>query len=683
MDTATDSKAATATEVTDGFHLVIDALKLNGIDTIFGLPGIPITDLTRKAQAAGLRIISFRHEQNAGYAASIAGFMTQKPGICLTVSAPGFLNGLTALANATTNCFPMILISGSSEREIVDLQQGDYEEMDQLAVAKPLAKAAFRVLHAEDIGVGIARAIRAAVSGRPGGVYLDLPAKLFAQTMDVEAGKKSLIKVVDPAPKQIPGADAVKRAVDLLKGAKKPLIVLGKGAAYAQADADIRALVERTGVPYLPMSMAKGLLPDTHEQCASAARSFVLPEADVVMLIGARLNWLLSHGKGKTWGGKGHKDWGGQKFIQVDISPQEADSNVRIDAPVVGDIGSCVSALLAGIGSAWPKPPAEWTGAINEKKTTNVAKMAETLAKSPSPMTFHSALNVVRDIVKANPEAMFVNEGANALDFTRSIVDMYKPRKRIDVGTWGIMGVGMGYCVAAAVVTNQQVIAIEGDSAFGFSGMEVETICRYNLPVCALIFNNNGVYLGTDVIKFENPQGDATRGQLRDVPNADSLYFTMLNCNKRSITVNMKSAEGKQVFVDLLKKCDIVMENFGPGVLDRFGFTWEKIHELNPKIVMGSIKGFGSSGPYADFKAYENVAQAMGGSMSTTGVPDGPPFVTGAQIGDSGTGLHLAIGLLAALHQADRTVLGQEVEEAMMDGTLNLCRVKLLDHHRL
>jgi len=494
---------AQSQEMTDGFQMVIDALKLNGIDTIFGLPGIPITDLTRRAQAAGVRVISFRHEQNAGNAAAIAGFMTQKPGICLTVSAPGFLNGLTALANATTNCFPMILVSGSSEREIVDLQQGDYEEMDQLAVAKPLCKAAFRVLHAEDIGVGIARAIRAAVSGRPGGVYLDLPAKLFAQTLDAEAGRKALIKVVDPAPRQIPARDAVQRALELLKGAKRPLIVLGKGAAYAQADADIRALVENTGIPYLPMSMAKGLLPDTHEQSAAAARSYVLPEADVVMLVGARLNWLLSHGKGKTWGGKDHKAWGGQKFIQIDISPQEADSNVRIDAPLVGDIGSCVAALLAGIGANWAKPPADWLTAIAERKGKNIGKMAETLAKNPTPMNFHSALNVVRDIVKANPDACLVNEGANALDFTRSIVDMYQPRKRLDVGTWGVMGVGMGFAVAAAVVSGQPVIAIEGDSAFGFSGMEVETICRYNLPVCVVIFNNNGVYRGTDV----NPTG--------------------------------------------------------------------------------------------------------------------------------------------------------------------------------
>ena len=317
------------------------------------------------------------------------------------------------------------------------------------------------------------------VSGRPGGVYLDLPAKLFPQTMDAEAGRKSLIKVVDPAPRQIPAPDAVQRALDLLKSAKRPLIILGKGAAYAQADADIRALVEKTGIPYLPMSMAKGLLPDTHEQSASAARSYVLPEADVVMLIGARLNWLLSHGKGKTWGGDSAKAWGGQKFIQIDISPQEADSNVRIDAPVVGDIGSCVSAMLAGIGANWPKPPAEWLDAITERKTKNVAKMGESLAKNPTPMNFHSALNVVRDIVKANPDAILVNEGANALDFTRSIVDMYKPRKRLDVGTWGVMGIGMGFSVAAAVVSGEQVIAVEGDSAFGFSGMEV----RDDLPL--------------------------------------------------------------------------------------------------------------------------------------------------------------------------------------------------------
>ncbi|MYN11146.1 oxalyl-CoA decarboxylase [Pseudoduganella aquatica] len=491
------TNTAAASEQTDGFHLVVDALKHNDIDTIYGLVGIPITDLARLAQAEGMRFIGFRHEQHAGNAAAIAGYMTQKPGICLTVSAPGFLNGLTALANATTNCFPMILISGSSEREIVDLQQGDYEEMDQLNAAKPYAKASYRINKAEDIGIGVARAIRAAVSGRPGGVYLDLPAQLLAQVIDAEHGRRSLVKVVDAAPRQIPAPDSVQRALSLLQGAKKPLILLGKGAAYAQADAAIRALVEESGIPYLPMSMAKGLLPDTHEQSASAARSYVLAEADVVMLIGARLNWLLAHGKGKTWGSP-------KQFIQIDISPTEIDSNVAIAAPVIGDIGSCVTALLDGIrASAQGKPDPAWTGAIAERKDKNLTKMAGMLAQNPSPMNFHSALRSIRDVLKTRPDINVVNEGANTLDFARSIIDMYEPRKRFDSGTWGIMGIGMGFAIGAAVTSGKPVVAIEGDSAFGFSGMELETICRYELPVTTIIFNNNGVYRGTDV----NPTG--------------------------------------------------------------------------------------------------------------------------------------------------------------------------------
>jgi formyl-CoA transferase len=190
-------------------------------------------------------------------------------------------------------------------------------------------------------------------------------------------------------------------------------------------------------------------------------------------------------------------------------------------------------------------------------------------------------------------------------------------------------------------------------------------------------------FLGADVIKLESPAGDATRKQLVDIPGADSLYFTMLNCNKRSITVNLKNESGKQVFTDLIKTCDVIMENFGPGVLDRLGFGWEKVHEINPRIVMASIKGFGSEGPYAAFKAYENVAQAMGGAMSTSGFFDGPPVVTGAQIGDSGTGVHLMAGILAALLQRERTGKGQYVECAMMDCVMNLVRVKWRDHQRI
>jgi oxalyl-CoA decarboxylase len=315
--------------------------------------------------------------------------------------------------------------------------------------------------------------------------------------MDAEAGRKSLVRVIDPAPAQLPAPAAIARALDVLRSAKRPLIILGKGAAYAQADDAIRAFVEASGAPFLPMSMAKGLLPDTHPQCAGAARSTVLKESDVVMLIGARLNWLLSHGKGKAWGAAP------KRFVQVDIEPREMDSNVEIVAPVVGDIGSCIQALRDGMGARWAPPPADWTRAVAAKRDENVAKMAPRLMNNNDPMDYHGALGALRTIIRERPDTILVNEGANTLDLARGVIDIYKPRKRLDVGTWGVMGVGMGQAIAATVETGHPVLAVEGDSAFGFCGMEVETICRYGLPVCIVIFNNNGIYRGTDV----NPAG--------------------------------------------------------------------------------------------------------------------------------------------------------------------------------
>ncbi len=466
--------------ITDGFHLVVDALKLNGIDTIFGVAGIPITDLARLAQAEGLRYIGFRHEQSAGNAAAIAGYLTKKPGICLTVSAPGFLNGMVALANATTNGFPMIQISGSSDRAIVDLQQGDYEELDQMNAAKPYTKASFRVSK------------HAAISGRPGGVYLDLTSEVLGATLDTNAATRSLVRVVEPAPRQFPDPESIKRAIDLLASAQRPLIILGKGAAYAQADGAIRALVEMTGIPYLPMSMAKGLLPDNHKQSAAAARSLVLAEADVVMLIGARLNWLLAQGKGPRWSPT-------TQFVQVDISPTEIDSNRAIAAPVVADIGSAMSAFLAVLKPGQIQPKAAWLNAISERKQHNTERMAAHLNASPNPMNFYSSLRSIRDVLAEKPDIYVVNEGANTLDFGRDIIDMRQPRKRLDCGTWGVMGIGMGYAIGAAVVSGKPVVAVEGDSAFGFSGMEIETICRYHLPIVVVVFNNGGIYRGDDL----------------------------------------------------------------------------------------------------------------------------------------------------------------------------------------
>lgn len=483
--------AGAAQELTDGFHLLIDALKLNDINTIYNVPGIPITDLGRFAQAQGMRVISFRHEQHAGYAASVAGFLTKMPGVCMTVSAPGFLNGLTALANATTNCWPMILISGSSEREIVDLAQGDYEEMDQLAMARPFCKAAYRLNYAQDIGIAIARAIRSAVSGRPGGVYLDIPGAMLGQTMDATEGQRSLVKVIDPAPRARPNDAAVARAIGVMKEAKRPLIVIGKGAAYDQSDELIRELVEKSGYPFLPMSMAKGILPDTHPQCAAAARSTVLKDSDVVIMMGARINWLLSHGKGRQWGEPGSK-----KFVQIDIEPEEMDSNVEIAAPLVGDVGSCCAALIDAMENEDIAPPKAWLDQVHSKAEANMEKMSARLQNNNIPMDYHAALGVLKQAINDRPDTILVNEGANTLDLARSIINVHKPRHRIDVGTWGVMGIGMGAAAAAAIETGKQVLAVEGDSAFGFCGMEVETICRYKLPVCIVVFNNNGIYRG-------------------------------------------------------------------------------------------------------------------------------------------------------------------------------------------
>lgn len=489
MDSITDNHNA---GLTDGMHLMVDALKANGIQTIYGVVGIPVTDLARHAQAVGIRYIGFRHEQSAGHAAAITGYLTKKPGICLTVSAPGFLNGLVALAEATVNGFPMIQISGSSNRNIIDLQQGDYEGLDQMNVAKPFCKAAYRINRPQDIAVGVARAIRTALSGRPGGVYLDITTDMLSTTMDAAEAQASLFVPVDPAPVQIPSSTSVNRALKLLSSAKKPLIILGKGAAYAQADETIKEFVEKTGIPFLPMSMAKGLLPDDHPQCAASARSLVLGQADVVMLIGARLNWLLNHGKGKKW----NPD---VRFIQVDICAEEMDSNRPIDAPIVGDIGSSIDKLIGKIEPFEISCCQEWRKAIDDVKRMNADKMRIKLNKPTSPMNYFNALKIISDVMSAHKDVYIVNEGANTLDNTRNVINMYHPRLRLDTGTWGVMGIGMGYSVAAAVTSGKQVLAIEGDSAFGFSGMDIETICRYKLPVTVIVFNNDGIYRGDGV----------------------------------------------------------------------------------------------------------------------------------------------------------------------------------------
>lgn len=481
-------------EQVTGMRVLAMSLHKIGVDKMYGLVGIPVTEVAYIAQEEGIKFVGFRHEQQAGMAAATHGFLTKTPGVLLTVSSLGFLNGLTSTINATVNCYPMIQISGSSDRDTVDMQQGAYEELDQFAVARPLVKAAYRVNKPEDIPTAVVRAYRAAISGRPGGVYLDMTVASLGGVIDADKANAlidAMIPPVDPVAEVAPNADSVKRAADLIAGARKPVFLLGKGAAYAQVDDKIKNLIESTGIPYYPMSMAKGLLPDNHPLSALSARSTIMKEADVVVLVGARLNWLLSRGHGK-WNPEG-------QFVQLDIDPVEIDCNRHIAAPVVGDLRLSLDALAAALADRKLSADPQWVKEIQAITVAKNASFAKRLEPQTVPMTHWSALSAAKKVIEANPDVILVNEGANTLDDTRDAIDMSLPRHRIDCATWAIMGMGMGSAIGAAVATGKQVVAIEGDSAFGFSGMDFSTICRFNLPVTVCIFNNGGIYNGIGV----------------------------------------------------------------------------------------------------------------------------------------------------------------------------------------
>ncbi len=498
----TNTTNTTATPATDapkfpdqvtGMYILAESLRRLGLMDVYGLVGIPVTEAAYAMQKIGINYYGFRFEQQAGMAAATHGYLTKKPGVLLTVSSLGFLNGLTATTNATVNCYPMIQISGASDPTMVDMDMGTYEQLDQLNTARPLVKAAFRCSHAKDIPAAVARAYRAAVSGRPGGVYIDMTTPALGEIMNREDAEKLFFTPVDPAAETAPNADAVARAVELISQAKRPAILLGKGAAYAQVDDKIKQLIETYKIPYLSMSMAKGLMPDNGEYSALSCRSTIMEKADVTIVIGARINWMLSFGRGK-W----NPD---MKFVQLDVEPREMDRNVPIAAPVVGDMGLALDAILEGLSKTKMQADPAWLTSLQAESKEKNAKFAARLAAAAtaSPMNHWTALSAIKPVLESNPDVILVNEGANTLDDTRDTVDMALPRHRIDCASWSIMGMGMGSTIGAAVATGKSVVAVEGDSAFGFSGMDFATICRYKLPCTVVIFNNGGIYNGIGV----------------------------------------------------------------------------------------------------------------------------------------------------------------------------------------
>eukprot|EP00262_Sarcandra_glabra_P001773 TRINITY_DN11939_c1_g1_i1.p1 TRINITY_DN11939_c1_g1~~TRINITY_DN11939_c1_g1_i1.p1 ORF type:complete len:576 (-),score=61.44 TRINITY_DN11939_c1_g1_i1:474-2201(-) len=475
----------------DGNQLVAQALARAGVECMFGVVGIPVTSLATRAVALGIRFIAFHNEQSAGYAASAYGYLTGRPGVLLTVSGPGCVHGLAGLSNAAANAWPMIMISGSCDQK--DFGRGDFQELDQIAAVKPFVKFSAKATDILEIPNHVFEVLNRAGSDRPGGCYLDVPSDVLHQTISESDAERVLTVAENPKIQEPLETLEIEKAVSLLRHAERPLIVFGKGAAFARAEDGLKTLIEKTGIPFLPTPMGKGLLPDTHELASTASRSLAIGRCDVALLVGARLNWLLHFGEPPKWS----KD---VKFILVDVSKEE----IELRKPYLGLVGDAKHVLELineeikddpfCLGKSHP-----WVEAISKKAKENVAKMEIQLAKVVVPFNFFTPMRIIRDAILAegSPAPILVSEGANTMDVGRAVLVQNEPRTRLDAGTWGTMGVGLGYCIAAAVaLPGRLVVAVEGDSGFGFSAMEVETLVRYQLPVVVIVFNNGGVYGG-------------------------------------------------------------------------------------------------------------------------------------------------------------------------------------------
>ncbi|RYQ66159.1 oxalyl-CoA decarboxylase [Bifidobacterium pseudolongum] len=560
--------------LTDSPHYLAQALMANGIKNMYGVVGIPVTDFARIAQGMGMRFIGMRHEEDAVNAAAAEGFLTGKPAVALTVSAPGFLNGLAAMLEATTNGFPVIMIGGSSTRHVVDMHEGEYEGLDQMNYAKAFCKESFRIDKIEDIPLAVARAMHIACSGRPGAVYIDFPDDAVAQTMDKDEAAAKLWTANQPNPAMPPAQASIDEALKLLSEAKNPLMVVGKGAALAQAEDELKGFVSKTDIPFQPMSMAKGLIPDDDPHCTASARGLALRTADVVLLVGARLNWMLNFGEGKEWNPN-------VKFIQIEIDPNEIENARPIACPVVGDIKSAMTMFNAGLEKTPFKASAEWLSAIQADSKQNDEKFAARINSGKVPMGHYDALGAIKKVYDQHKDVIITNEGANTLDDCRNIIDIYQPRHRLDCGTWGVMGCAVGYSIGAAVSTGKQVLYIGGDSGFGFDGMEVEVACRYNLPITFVVLNNGGIYRGD----FENLGNDGDPSPL--TLTYDAHYEKMIEAfggkgyyattpDEVEQMVGEAVASGKPSFVHV-------------QLADYAGKESGHISNLNPKPVVGPL----------------------------------------------------------------------------------------------
>ncbi|KAI9289483.1 thiamine pyrophosphate enzyme, N-terminal TPP binding domain-containing protein [Umbelopsis sp. AD052] len=558
-----------------GSELIAATLKRQGVHVIFGIVGIPVIDVAEACIQAGIRFIGFRNEQSAAYAASAYGYLTGKPGVCLTVGGPGVIHALAGIVNSQINCWPMVLLAGSSDTD--QLGMGAFQELDQVEACKPYTKYATRPSSLATIPFAIEKALRTSAYGRPGACYVDLPADFIqAQIQDPQYIEKVQVAATAPAPKYLADPEAIKAAVDALRSAKSPLIVVGKGAAYARAESELKALIEKSNIPFLPTPMAKGLLSDTHPLCTSAARSTALKQADVVLLVGARLNWILHFGHSPRWSNN-------VKFIQIDIEPEEMNSNGAVTIPLVGHIPSVLDQLSQ---ASLPRLP-DSNAFLKTIKSTVHANVQKGAAKAKqgddnAVMNYHSAFDEIKRQLPSK-DVVFVSEGANTMDIARSVFDVHEPRCRLDAATFATMGVGMGFAIAAQVYyPEKRIVSIVGDSAFGFSAMELETAARAKLPLLILVINNNGIYHGLDNNDYQESRSNNTLPSTALSP--DTRYDLIAEAcggrgwlakNRKELRVAMAEALATKDTTCLI---NVVIAPGGRTKLVSEGGLWQPIH---------------------------------------------------------------------------------------------------------
>ncbi len=491
-----------------GAEIVAQSLRQQGVTHIFGVIGVPVTPIAEAAQRVGIRYIGMRNEQAASYAAQAAGYLTGRPQACLVVSGPGVVHALAGLANAQANCWPMLLIGGSAPGYQEGM--GAFQEERQLLATTPFTKLSRRVESVQRIPFFVEQAVRTALFGRPGATYLELPEEVIEGR--IEASAVPSAPTVGEPPRSEAPAEAVEAALRALADAERPLVVVGKGMAWARAEAEVRELIDHTQLPFLATPMGKGVVPDSHPLSVAAARSTALREADVILLLGARLNWMLHFGQPPRF----RPD---VRVLQLDVTPEQIGANVPADVALVGDGRAVTRQLLAALEARPWQYAAEttWRTTLARKAEENAAQIAPMLADDRAPMNYYRALREIREALPAG--TMIVSEGANTMDIGRTQLPNEQPRTRLDAGTQGTMGVGLGYAIAAAAVDpGRPVVAVEGDSAFGFSGMELETAARHGLPITVVVLNNGGI--GSGMPTEPPPAGMLAPGSL----SADARY---------------------------------------------------------------------------------------------------------------------------------------------------------------